>query len=105
MQEQHQNIQELLEEYADCFALSIKEVNMIPGTVHKLNIPEGAMFHTKIPPRSYGSMCLHKHQSKQDAGSWNNTVDTPQQGPLHGLDGTSSKITQQTRPEHQGAQI
>ena len=37
----------------DCFALSIMEVNAIPGAVHKLNIPEGATFCTKIPPRSY----------------------------------------------------
>jgi hypothetical protein len=43
----------LIREYADCFALSIKEVNAIPGAVHKLNIPEGATFRTKIPPRSY----------------------------------------------------
>ena len=51
--DQHQAVQELLEEYADCFALSIMEVNAIPGAVHKLNIPEGATFHMKIPPRSY----------------------------------------------------
>ena len=51
--EQRQIVHELLEEYADCFALSIKEVNAIPGAVHKLNIPEGATFHTKIPPRTY----------------------------------------------------
>ena len=50
---QRQSIHELLEEYSDCFALSIKEVNAIPGAVHKLNIPEGATFRTKIPPRSH----------------------------------------------------
>ena len=50
---QCQTIHKLLEEYADCFALSIKEVNAIPGAVHKLKIPEGATFQTKIPPRSY----------------------------------------------------
>ena len=43
-QEQRQIVQELLKEYVNCFALSIKEVNAIPGTVHKLNIPEGATF-------------------------------------------------------------
>ena len=53
--EQWQVVQNLLKEYADCFALSIKEVNPIPGAIHKLNIPEGATFHTKIPPRSYNS--------------------------------------------------
>ena len=45
--------QSIIAEFADCFALSIKEVNAIPGAVHKLNIPEGAVFRTKIPPRSY----------------------------------------------------
>lgn len=52
-QEQCQIIQETLEEFADCFALLIKEVNAIPGATHKLNIPEGATFHTKTPSRSY----------------------------------------------------
>ena len=40
-------------EFADCFTLSMKEVNAIPGAVHKLNIPEGTTFRMKIPPRSY----------------------------------------------------
>jgi hypothetical protein len=53
MQEQCVVIKELLGVYADCFALSIKEVNAIPKAVHKLNIPEGAAFQPKIPPRSY----------------------------------------------------
>jgi hypothetical protein len=48
-QEQREIVQKLLEEYADCFALSIKEVNAIPGTVHKLNIqkmpPSGQKYH------------------------------------------------------------
>jgi hypothetical protein len=53
MQEQCEIVQKLLEEYADCFTLSIKEVNAIPGAVHKLNIPKDATFQTKIPLRSY----------------------------------------------------
>ena len=44
MQEQHEIVQKLLEEYADCFTLSIKEVNAIPGAVHKLNIPKDTTF-------------------------------------------------------------
>ena len=52
-QEQRQIVEQLIGDYADCFALSIKEVNAIPGAVHKLNIPEGATFRKKIPPRSY----------------------------------------------------
>ena len=52
-QDQCQTIQELLKEYADCFVLSTREVNAIPGAIHKLNIPEGATFCTKIPLRSY----------------------------------------------------
>jgi hypothetical protein len=53
IQEQHEIVQKLLKEYADCFALSIKEVNAIPGAIHKLNIPKDATFRTKIPSRSY----------------------------------------------------
>ena len=51
--DQRQTVLNLIEEYADCFALSMKEVNVIPGATHKLKIPEGATFRTKIPPRSY----------------------------------------------------
>ena len=51
--DQSLTVQELIKEYADCFALSIKEVNTIPNAVHKLNILEGMTFRTKIPPRSY----------------------------------------------------
>ena len=50
---QRDEICKLISDYADCFALAIKEVNPIPNAVHKLNIPEGATFRTKIPPRSY----------------------------------------------------
>ena len=50
---EHDTAWTTITEFADCFALSIKEVNAIPGAVHKLNIPEGTTFRTKIPPRSY----------------------------------------------------
>ena len=46
-------VQAVIAEFADCFALAIKEVNAILGTVHKLNIPEGASFGMKIPLRMY----------------------------------------------------
>jgi transposase InsO family protein len=51
--DQRQIVEETIREYADCFALSMKEVNTIPGAIHRLNIPEGATFRTKITPRSY----------------------------------------------------
>ena len=51
--QQRNKVHKLLSNYSDCFALGIKEVNAIPNAVHKLNIPEGATFRTKIPPRSY----------------------------------------------------
>ena len=51
--DQRRIVHDLLKEYADCFALSIKEVNVIPGAVHKLNIPENTEFRTKIRPRAY----------------------------------------------------
>jgi len=51
--QQCMQVRTVIEEFADCFALSMKEVNAIPGAVHKLNIPKGAKLQTKIPPRSY----------------------------------------------------
>ncbi|KIK00108.1 hypothetical protein K443DRAFT_132777 [Laccaria amethystina LaAM-08-1] len=48
---ERKEVEQLIEEFADCFALSLSEVNLIPGAVHKLNIPEGATFRTKIPQR------------------------------------------------------
>ena len=35
MQEQRQIVEQLLGEYPNCFSLSIKEVNAIPGAVHQ----------------------------------------------------------------------
>ena len=50
---QRSEIKQLIAEFADCFALSLSEVNLIPGAVHKLDIPEGTTFRTKIPQRSF----------------------------------------------------
>ena len=50
---QHDEVKGLISEFANCFALSLIEVNFIPGMVHKLNIPENTTFHTKIPQRSF----------------------------------------------------
>ena len=41
-------IKETIAELADIYALSISEVKHIPGAYHKLHIPEGATFNTKI---------------------------------------------------------
>jgi len=46
-------VKAVIAEHADCFALSLSEVNAIPGAVHKLNIPLGSTFRTKIPQRAY----------------------------------------------------
>ena len=43
-------VQDMITEF---FALSRKEVNVIPGAVHKLNIPEGITFRMKLLPRLY----------------------------------------------------
>ena len=50
---EHQEVERLIAEYADCFALSLSEVNVVPGAVHKLNIPENSTFRTKVPQRSF----------------------------------------------------
>ena len=43
-EEQRQTIQETIWKYADCFVLSVSEVFAVEGAVHKVNIPEGAIF-------------------------------------------------------------
>jgi len=50
---QCQEVKHLIAEYADCFALSLSEVNLVPSAVHKLNIPENSTFCTKIPQCSF----------------------------------------------------
>jgi hypothetical protein len=34
----------IVEEFADCFALAMSEVNTVPGVSHQLRIPEGTTF-------------------------------------------------------------
>ncbi|EIW61863.1 uncharacterized protein TRAVEDRAFT_93877, partial [Trametes versicolor FP-101664 SS1] len=58
--EERARVQQLIREYADCFALSIKEVTPIPGAVHTLNVPPDATFSKRVhqkpltpPQRAY----------------------------------------------------
>ncbi|EDR00266.1 uncharacterized protein LACBIDRAFT_314459 [Laccaria bicolor S238N-H82] len=51
--DQREEVKSLIAEFADCFALSLSEVNLIPGAVHKLDIPENTSFRTKIPQCSF----------------------------------------------------
>ena len=44
-------VQDLIREYADCFALSMGEVHNVPGAVHKIDIPKGKTFNTKVHQR------------------------------------------------------
>ena len=50
---QHDKVKALISEFTDCFAWSLSEVNLRPGAVHKLNIPENTTFRTKIPQHSF----------------------------------------------------
>jgi len=50
---QCEEVKQLIVEFADCFALSLSEVNLIPGAMHKLKVPEDATFHMKIPQRTF----------------------------------------------------
>ena len=50
---QVEEVKALISKFADCFALSLNEVNLIPGAVHKLNIPKDTTFCTKIPQCSF----------------------------------------------------
>jgi len=50
---QREAVKLLISEFADCFALSLSKVNLIPGAVHKLKVPKDTTFHTKIPQCSF----------------------------------------------------
>ncbi|KAI0336935.1 hypothetical protein BDW22DRAFT_1298383, partial [Trametopsis cervina] len=49
---ERQRVRDLIAEFADCFALSLGEVSAVPGAVHRLNIPDGTPFSTKVQQRS-----------------------------------------------------
>jgi hypothetical protein len=44
-------VEDLIREFPDIFALSVSEVKRIPGATHRLEIPEGTTFNTKIKQR------------------------------------------------------
>ena len=48
-EEQQNKVRNLIAEFADCFALSVREVLPIPGAEHHINIPAGMTFPKKIP--------------------------------------------------------
>jgi hypothetical protein len=50
--DERREVENLIAEFADCFALAMSEVNIVPGAVHKLNIPPGTKFRTRIGQRS-----------------------------------------------------
>ena len=64
LDQQRTQVQDLICEFADCFTLSMKKVNAIPGAVHKLNIPEGTKLQIKVPPRSYNPVQCAYLESK-----------------------------------------
>jgi hypothetical protein len=52
MPNEHQEVEDLIAEFADCFILVMSEINMVPGAVHKLNILSRIKFYTRIRQRS-----------------------------------------------------
>jgi len=44
-------VQDLIREYTDCFTLSMSEVHLVPGAVHKIDIPKDKVFNTKVHQR------------------------------------------------------
>ena len=50
--EECREVENLIAEFADCFALAMSEVNTVPGAVHKLNIPPETKFRMRIPQQS-----------------------------------------------------
>ena len=50
--DERREVENLITEFTDCFALAMSEVNTVPGAVHKLNIPPETKFRTRIGQRS-----------------------------------------------------
>ncbi|KAF8145246.1 hypothetical protein K438DRAFT_1630409, partial [Mycena galopus ATCC 62051] len=50
-EEQWKRVHAFIAEFADCYALSMKEVKPIPNAEHSMNIPADATFNTKIHQR------------------------------------------------------
>ena len=59
-----EEVQNLIKEYADCFALSMSEVHHIPGAVHKINILKDKVFNMKHP-----CQIPHNKMNKQKGSS------------------------------------
>ena len=53
----------LLAEFADCFALSIREVLLIPGVEHHIHIPPDVTFPKKIPHQRQLTGAQHAYLS------------------------------------------
>jgi hypothetical protein len=47
--QQRHRVRSLISEFADCFALSVREVLPIPGAEHRIHIPPDVIFPKKIP--------------------------------------------------------
>ncbi|VDC07025.1 unnamed protein product [Peniophora sp. CBMAI 1063] len=50
--EQHARAEQLIADHADCFALNVTEVLPAKDAVHRLHIPEGTTFSTKVRQQS-----------------------------------------------------
>jgi len=48
-EDQREKVQVLITEYADCFALSVREVLPIPGAEHHIHVPPDVKFPKKVP--------------------------------------------------------
>ena len=46
--DERHRVRNMVAEFTDVFALSVKEVKHIPGAYHRLDVPDDASFNTKI---------------------------------------------------------
>ncbi|KIM77261.1 hypothetical protein PILCRDRAFT_796315, partial [Piloderma croceum F 1598] len=61
--EQRVRVRKLLGDFADCFALSIREVVPIPGAEHRIHVPPDAVFPKKIPHQRQLTQAQHEYLS------------------------------------------
>lgn len=96
-EEQRQTIRDTVTEFTDCFALSLSEVNIVPGAEHRLNIPAEAVFSTHVGQRSMNPM-QRKFQSSKAREMYEAGIVAP----IHPCDMRCTAPTILTKKDHDG---
>lgn len=95
--DQCEQVRAVVASFADCFALSMSEVNTVPGACHRLDIPEGAKFRTKI-----GQRPLNPAQKKYMNSKVDKMIAAGVIAPIHPRDVRNVAATVLAKKAHEG---